>query len=150
MGVIFCAGVVATAAAPWLRVEWRPRSRDWDLRMAATLTFGVIASPHLFVYDLTLLVLPLFIVASRISGAAHGLPLDGGPTLRAAAMVWACGLVGPVLSLAQEQLTRRLFGFSAIVQVGVPAMLMWGVAILRVISSSRATGQPASKGIGES
>jgi hypothetical protein len=139
-GAIFCAGVVASAAALWLRVEWRPssRPREWDLRMAATFAFGVIASPHLFVYDLTLLVLPLFILASRIASTEPDLPLDGGPVLRATALVWACGLVGPVLSLVQDHVTRRVFGFPAILQLGVPAVLLWGVAIQRALRHSGA------------
>ena len=133
VGAALCAIVVASAAALWLRVDWRPSSREWDLRMAATFAFGVIASPHLFVYDLTLLVLPLFILASRISSTDRGLPLDGGPVLRATALVWACGLVGPVLSLVQDHVTRTLLGFPAIVQLGVPAVLMWGAAIRRTV-----------------
>jgi alpha-1,2-mannosyltransferase len=147
IGTLSCAGVVAATAALWFRVEWRPRSREWDLRMAATLVFGLISSPHLFVYDLTLLMLPLFIVAARVSSTTHGLPLDGGPVLRAAAVVWVFGLVGPVLSLMQDHVTRTLFGFSAIVQVGVPAVLLWGIAIRGIISNPRETGQPDSKAV---
>jgi hypothetical protein len=143
-GAVACAGVVAAAALLWLRAEWRPGDRHWDLRMAATLVFGVIASPHLFVYDLTLLVLPLFIVASRIPSTNEGLPLGGGPVLRAAGAVWALGLLGPALSLVQEHVTRKLFGFSSFVQLGTLAVLLFGVTILRTISRDRTTGHSDS------
>ena len=73
---------------------------------------------------LMLLMLPLFIGAARLSGA-RGLPLDGGPLLCATALVWALGLLGPALSLAQQALSTRLLGFSAALQLGFLAVVLW-------------------------
>ncbi len=105
--------------------------------MAVTLALGVIASPHLYGYDLALLALPLWIVAARTASATTGLPLDGGPVLRASACVWALGLLGPALALAQEHLTRRILGVPAMVQFGVVAIFVWALRVHRL------TYQPA-------
>jgi hypothetical protein len=135
MGTVFFAALVAAAASPWFGADWRPASRSWDLRMAATLSIGLVASPHLYGYDLMLLALPLFIVAAQLSRTAD-LPLDAGPLLWATVAVWALGLVGPVLSLIQEYVTRRVFGFAVIIQLGVLAVLAWGLTVRRIALNS--------------
>jgi hypothetical protein len=131
MGLLVCGGLVAAAGSPWFRADWRPGSREWDLCMAATLALGVIASPHLYGYDLALLALPFWIVVARTSSTT-GLPLDGGPVLRASAFVWALGLLGPALALAQEHLTRRILGVPAMVQFGVVAIFAWALCVHRL------------------
>lgn len=130
-GVLFCAALVATAGSFWVRAEWKPGSRAWDLRFAATLAIGVIASPHLYGYDLALLALPFWIVVARTRGTS-GLPLDGGPVLGATACVWALGLLGPAVAVAEEQLTRRILGVAVIVQFGVLAILVWATRVNRL------------------
>jgi hypothetical protein len=135
VGAVVFTALVAATASPWFGVDWRPGSRSWDLRMAATFALGLIASPHLYGYDLMLLALPLFIVAASVPRTSD-LPLDGGPLLRTTAMVWALGLVGPFLSLTQDYITRRVFGFAAIVQLGVLAVLAWGLTIRRIALNS--------------
>jgi hypothetical protein len=130
-GLLVCGALVAAAGSQWLRAEWNAGSRIWDLRMTVTLALGVIASPHLYGYDLALLALPLWIVAARTSSTS-GLPLDGGPVLRASAFVWALGLLGPALALAQEHLTRRILGVAAIVQLGVLAIIVWAMRVHRL------------------
>jgi hypothetical protein len=131
MGLLVCGALVAAAGLPWFRADWRPGSRTWDLRMAATTAIGVIASPHLYGYDLALLALPLWIVTARTSSMS-GLPLDDGPVLRATAAVWALGLLGPALALAQEQLTRRILGVPAMLQLGVVAIFAWALRVHRL------------------
>ena len=61
-----------------------------------------------------------------------GLPLDDGPVLRATAAVWALGLLGPALALAQEQLTRRILGVPAMLQLGVVAIFAWALRVHRL------------------
>ena len=101
--------------------------------MAATLCIGTVASPHLYGYDLMLLLLPFFLVLGtsrrNVSGAAA--PLGGGPVLVATAAVWALGLVGPALSVLQQVATRRILGFPMVVQVGVIAIVLWAVTVER-------------------
>ena len=66
--VAFALSVAALFALAfgWRRVEWRPGSEGWDLMMAGTLTWGLLVSPHLYHYDLLLLLLPLLVVAARL------------------------------------------------------------------------------------
>jgi hypothetical protein len=123
-GVCLTLFLLFVLGAAWSRTPFQPGTRAFDLRMAATFALAVIASPHLYNYDLMLLMLPLFICAARLSGA-RGLPLDGGPLLCATALVWALGLLGPVLSLAQQALSTRLLGFSAALQLGFLAIALW-------------------------
>lgn len=131
-GLLVCCGLVAAAGAHWLRADLRAGSRAWDLEMAATLAIGVIASPHLYGYDLALLALPFWIVVARTSSPASVLPLDEGPVLRATAYVWALGLVGPALAVAQEDLTRRILGVPVVVQFGVIAIFVWAYRVRRL------------------
>jgi glycosyl transferase family 87 len=123
-GVCLTLLLLFVIGAAWARAEWRAGTRAFDLRMAATFALAVIASPHLYNYDLMLLMLPLFVSAARLSGA-RGLPLDGGPILCATALVWALGLLGPALTVAQQALSTRLLGFSSALQLGFLAVALW-------------------------
>jgi hypothetical protein len=123
-GVCLTLLLLFVLGAAWARTAWQAGTRAFDLRMAATFALAVIASPHLYNYDLMLLMLPFFICAARLSGA-RGLPLDGGPLLCTTALVWALGLLGPALSVAQQALSTRLLGFSAALQVGFLAVALW-------------------------
>jgi hypothetical protein len=124
--------------AAWARTEFRVGTRAFDLRMAATFALAVIASPHLYNYDLMLLMLPLFISAARLSGAS-ALPLDGGPLLCTTALVWALGLVGPGLSVAQQALSTRFLGFSAALQLGFLAVALWAYLAWKASLAARET-----------
>jgi hypothetical protein len=123
--------VSAWIAALWWRAPYRPATRAWDLRMAATLAIGVIASPHLYVYDLMLLTLPLFIALAHVP-SERGLPLGGGSLLGLTALVWALGLVGPVLTVFQQELTRGLLGFSIALQLGAVVIVLWARNVARL------------------
>jgi hypothetical protein len=137
-GVCLTLLLLFVIGAAWSRAEWRPGTRAFDLRMAATFALAVIASPHLYNYDLMLLMLPLFVSAARLSGA-RGLPLDGGPLLCATALVWALGLVGPALTVAQQALSTRLLGFSAALQLGFLAVVLWAHLDWKASLAERAT-----------
>jgi hypothetical protein len=60
------AGALLLLALAWRRVAWQPGSEGWDLMMAATLAWGLLVSPHLYHYDLMLLLLPLLVVGARL------------------------------------------------------------------------------------
>lgn len=112
----------------WRRTPWTPSTRAWDLTMAATLALGVIASPHLFVYDLMLLLLPLFMLVAHERGK-QGLPLDAGPLLSLTTLVWVLGLLGPALTVAQQYSSRLLFGFPSALQIGPIFVFFWAKAV---------------------
>jgi hypothetical protein len=126
LGVLLAGALLAWIFVLWLRADWSPATPAWDLRMAATLTAGVIASPHLFIYDLALLLLPLFVLVARSDRA--GPPLGGTPLLPLAALIWALGLVGPALALLQQLASRKILGFPIALQPGV--LVIFATALL--------------------
>lgn len=129
-GVAVALAMLAFIAHSWWRKPWQPGARAWDLRLAASLAIGVVASPHLFVYDLMLLLLPLFILL-RYFPTRDGVPLGGGTLLGLAALTWALGLVGPALTVGQQELTQLLFGVSVALQLGVLAVCWLSAEIAR-------------------
>jgi alpha-1,2-mannosyltransferase len=134
VGTLLMLAVLAWIFVSWRRAAWAPATLAWDLRMASTLTAGVIASPHLFIYDLTLLLLPLCVLLAR-SSPGHP-PLDGWPRLPLVALVWALGLVGPALTLLQQVVSRRLLGFPLAIQLGAVVILATAVVLAREADSS--------------
>lgn len=132
------AGLGATLAlsalvvGTWLRTPWAPGTRRWDLTMAASITLGLVASPHLFLYDASLLVLPLAIVVAWVGppdprpvapGAAPPPLLDGGPVLSATGVLWAALFVGPYLTSALQDAMRAASIPAVVVQLPTLAIL---------------------------
>jgi hypothetical protein len=130
LGIAITLGLAGLVARLWWRTPWQPGTRAWDIRMAASLALGIILGPHLFVYDLMLLLLPFFILLRHFP-VERGLPLAGGRLLGLVALTWTLGLLGPVLTVAQQEATRRVFGASCAIQLGVVAILLTALAIVR-------------------
>jgi hypothetical protein len=61
-GAVLTAAALAALVAMWARAPWNPGDTSWDRRMAATIALATLASPHLFGYDLMLLLVALIIV----------------------------------------------------------------------------------------
>jgi hypothetical protein len=141
LGVALTVALLAWIGVLWFRADWRPATPGWDLRMAATLTAGVIASPHLFIYDLALLLLPLFVLIARSD--RKGPPLGGAPQLPLAALIWALALVGPALALLQQLASRKLLGFPVALQPGVVAILATALLLAR---QAEARSEPSLRG----
>jgi hypothetical protein len=134
VGALLTVALLGWICHLWWRADWAPATPSWDLRMAATLTAGVIASPHLFIYDLTLLLLPLFVLVAR--SEPEGPPLGGSPRLPLVALVWALGLVGPALALLQQVASRWAFGFALALQPGVLAIFALALLLAREAEAS--------------
>jgi hypothetical protein len=136
-GVAFALALLALIASLWWRTPWLPASAPWDIRMAATLALGLIASPHLFLYDLAILLLPLFILRAHYP-EREGLPLSGHPLLPLVVLIWALGLVGPTLAVFQQAASSWLIGRSIAVQPGVVAIACVAIFIARRANALRA------------
>jgi hypothetical protein len=131
VGILLTILACGTLVALWARQPWNPGRPEWDRRMAATLALSVIASPHLFSYDLMLLLLPFFILWHLYPEGTRGKPLDGGPLLALTALGWALSLLGPALTVGQQMLTRWMFGRAFAVQLGVIAIAAWAWLLAR-------------------
>jgi hypothetical protein len=131
LGAALTAAALLALARLWWGRAWTPATPDWDRRMAATFALATIASPHLFGYDLMLLVVPLFIVWHLFPFGTAGRPLDGGPLLAATALGWAVPLVGPALTYAQREISRWAFGRAMALQIGVVVVALWAWLTVR-------------------
>jgi len=117
-------GGLAVAAA-WWRTSWEPGTKWWDLMVAATLALGLLVSPHLFLYDLMLLLLPMIIVGSHYRGGTAGRPLDGGPLLAATALLYAATFLSSYLADAQLEITEAVGLPRMAVQLSTPIIVGW-------------------------
>lgn len=128
-------GAIALSAAAILRaarrLPWTPGSARWDLAMASLLALGLMTSPHLFLYDVSLFLLPLGIVAARLGGEREGALLDGGPVLLAAALLAAGVFVGPYLTLGVQNLLSAMGLPRCVPQLCTLAMLGFVVQVAR-------------------
>lgn len=146
VGWAISLALTAAIVALWWRRPWARGTAAFDLRLAASLALGLIASPHLYLYDLTLLAVPLLLAhaafrrATNCAEKVSDLPLDGGAVFRAAALVWALGLAGPALTVLEQQLSEKAFGFQIALQLGVLGVAMLALQLVR---ASRRCGDVA-------
>lgn len=127
----------------WTHVRWEPATDAWRLAWAATVAASTLVTPHCYFYDLTILLLPAFLLAGvyRTGGAL----LDDGPIAAATVWVWALGFVGPYLTMALLASTSRA-GHPIGVQLGVVAIMVWTI---RIGAAAVAGGQKRPPTLGE-
>lgn len=127
------AAALGVACAAWLvwlwaRVRWEPAGDAWRLAWAATVAASTLLSPHLYFYDLAILLLPAWIAFSVWKGPKAF--LDDGPIASATAWVWALGFVGPYVTMAMLEPTSAA-GHPFAVQLGVIAVAVWTARVGR-------------------
>jgi len=132
LAFLLIAGGVGRVALLWAHTCWRPGTRTWDLTLAATLALGLLISPHLFLYDLMLLLLPLAILWSCYPQGTGDRLLDGGHLLFWTAALYIITFAGSYLSLAQMQLSAALGLPRMAVQLSVPVIIGWVWVIVRM------------------
>lgn len=130
VGLLLTVIGLGCAVAVWMKVDWKPGTRQWDLTMAASLAMGFLISPHLFTYDLTLMLLPIAIVWSY-HPPVSGRPLGGGNLLFWSFLLYVFSFVGAYVSAAQLKLTVLLGVPSLALQVTTIIIAAW---IWQVIS----------------
>ena len=69
-------GLLGVVAWRWRKPAWEPGTAPWDRELASAMTLGWLASPHLLLYDLGLLLLPGWIARARL-GEHEGRPFGG-------------------------------------------------------------------------
>ncbi len=119
----------------WRRVEWLPGSEGWDLMMAGTLAWGLLVSPHLYHYDLMLLLLPLLVVAARLRA------WPDSPQRRVllawTALVCIASGLGHYVTRLQLELAAHAGWPALALQTSVLAVAVWGALL---VSATRASG----------
>lgn len=122
-------GLSVLNAWTWWRTPWTPGTRRWDLTMASSIAVGLVASPHLFLYDASLLLLSLAIVVAWLGSPGEIAPagplLDGGPVLAATGVLWIALFAGPYLTGALLELLRAAEIPAVVVQLPTLAILYW-------------------------
>ena len=125
-------GGILTVAFLWWPIDWKPGTRTWDMRLAATLALGLLISAHLYLYDLMLLLLPLAIVWSYYPHGTGDRPLDSGPLLVWTALLYTACFFSSSISLAQLRLSV-LAGLPAVaLQMSVPITIGWVFVVIRL------------------
>jgi len=111
----------------WRAVPWRPSHASFRLALAATLAVTLLVSPHLYFYDLMLMLLPAALVFGVLSShaASETTRLADAPIVAATAWVYFLGLPSPYLALAQQAITRHLTGHPCALQLETGAILVW-------------------------
>jgi hypothetical protein len=127
--LVLSCGALALVLRAWRRTPWEPGSRGWDLAMGGTFALGLVASPHLFVYDLMLLLLPFAILFHR-AGEGREPWLERGPVFAWTVLLWVTSFLGSYLSMAQLELTEWLGLPPIALQVSTLVVLLWGQTLL--------------------
>ena len=120
-------GGLLMVAMWWRSVPWRPTSREWNLTMAATLALGLLISPHLMLYDLMALLLPIAIVTAIYAKSDREQRLDGGPLLVWTALMYAFAFVSTYSTDLMLEATIALGVPRLAVQLSVPIIFGWAV-----------------------
>jgi hypothetical protein len=125
-------GVALTALAAsclfllWRAVPWRPGHPSFRLALASTLAVALLVSPHLYFYDLMLMLLPAALVFGVLSPSAEQATRpDNTSIVAASAWAYYLGLPSPYLALAQQAVSRHLTGHTCALQVETVAIGIW-------------------------
>jgi len=113
----------------WWHQEWRPSTRSWDLSIAASFSWGLIISPHLFTYDLMLLLLPFSIVWAhqKDTPSAIKTKILGWTTI-----LWILSFLGGYISLSQLTITK-LIGINIFaIQATTIVIFIWGYNVFKL------------------
>jgi len=131
LGLLLTVVGIVVLAILWHRTGWKPGTRSWDMKLAATFALGLLISPHLYLYDLMLLLLPLAIVWSYYPHGTSDRPLDGGPLLVWTALLYVVCFIGSYISLAQIWLGALIGLPKVALQLSVPIIVGWSIMVIR-------------------
>jgi hypothetical protein len=130
LALLLMVGGVSAVLYFWRRIDWKPGTRSWDMMMAATFTLGLLISPHLYLYDLMLLLLPLVIIWSYYPHGTRDRPLDSGPLLIWTALLYTACFFSSSISLAQLRLSVLAGLPRAAFQCSVPIIIGWVYTVI--------------------
>lgn len=94
--------LLASALSVWLARSAWTQNQSTDVRFAVICLLGLLLNPHLYIYDLVLMAVPLACLASWL--VARGDTADLRVQHQAYALVWL-PLLGPLAAMTHVQLT---------------------------------------------
>jgi len=131
LAITLTGGAALAVAAAWRRTPWNAGSKPWDLMMAATLAIGLLISPHLFMYDLMLLVLPMFIVIAVLRRERAEALLDGGEVLATTGLLYAACFVSSFIAKLMWDISQGLGLPRLSIQISIFAVVAWVWCVYR-------------------
>ncbi len=144
LAIALSGGSALAVALAWRRTAWNAGSKQWDLMMAATLAIGLLISPHLFMYDLMLLVLPMFIVIAVLWRRGSDVLLDGGPVLATTGLLYAACFVSSIIAKIMWDISQGLGLPRFSIQISIFAVVAWVWCVYRKAHTPSDAGNVAA------
>ncbi|WP_299380552.1 glycosyltransferase family 87 protein [uncultured Kiloniella sp.] len=113
----------------WHKSAWKKDLNRWDLAMAITFIWGVLLSPHLYYYDLMLLLLPAAIIINSIETGRT----DSTTMLFWIAITWAVCFMSGFISIGQILMHDTYQIIAPTLQLSTPIIFLWGLSIFRYL-----------------
>ncbi len=135
---ILSGGTILLLWQLWKNISWVGDQRAWDLAIAITFIWGLLISPHLFYYDLMLLLLPAAIVIHHLPWLAS----QDKRLLLWTLIVWIACFVGNVSSFAQSILANNFDLSVSSLQFSTLIIFFWGYRLLSITLKSRQHDHP--------
>ncbi|KLN58979.1 hypothetical protein WH96_19985 [Kiloniella spongiae] len=126
----------------WRTMEWQEDIQRWDLAMAITFIWGILISPHLFYYDLMLLLLPAAIILNYQDSLRTQAPV----ILSYISLTWLICFLSGFISIAQILLYDKYQISAPILQLSTPIIFLFGFSVFKSLTQRKADIQ-SSKNI---
>lgn len=114
----------------WKGIPWEPASAAWRFSMAGSLALVLPLSPHLFTYDLSLLLLPMAIAWSAAIGGESA-AAGAGRLFYLTAALYFLGWIGMFITKYQIMAFGAMGGPAMAAQFSTAAIALWGLEALR-------------------
>ncbi len=124
----------------WRNLEWKNDQKKWDLAMALTFIWGILISPHLFYYDLTILLLPAAIILNYRDSFSNDKPTS--LSLSWLSIIWLACFLSGFISISQILLYDKYQVSAPILQISTPIIFLWGLSIFNYLRNKKY--QPSS------
>ncbi len=121
----------------WKSTKWLEDKTQWDIAMAVTFSWGILISPHLFYYDLMLLLLPIAIIIHHM---AYIYSRNNQIILW---IIFLCVFtyLGSQIALTQLRITSLMELPEISLQLITPVIFYWGYLLYKIAKNSSSPSQ---------
>ncbi len=113
----------------WHKNTWLEDKRIWDISMAITFCWGILISPHLFYYDLMLLLLPVAIVIQHLPWIYE----RNNKILLWTTILWIITYLGSQMSSSQLKILSYFHLPEVAFQLITPFVFYWGYTVYKLV-----------------